>query len=427
MPRGIIWIFEEIKEVNEAIVFIYLPGETKPVPAGRVKNIESGRYGKSEFQYGAKYLEREDKLPIDPVTIPLPLNGSQNNYETRVGIEIFGSIRDACPDQWGQFLMAKAAKKAELSDWEYIMASGEDRVGALAFGVSPDKVEPIRPWDIDEGSLKLLDLRVSYELFKKIEDNDSENVSSIQSFVARGGSLGGARPKATIEYKKELWLAKFSKNDDQRNMVRAEYATMKLAEKCGIDIPPIKCVSVGDEEAYLIKRFDRKILGKEYQKEHFISALTLLDEHEMSAYHRSYQEISEALQKYSIDPKVDCLKLFKRMVFNVLVNNTDDHLRNHGLLCKKGKWVLSPVYDVMVWPKPTESSSQAVAIGKQGRESTIVNLLSDVESFGITSSEAHSVYEEIRSEVKNWDSVFEECGVPSKDIELYRDQKCFKI
>lgn len=408
--------------MNEAIVYIFLSSEGRYVPAGKlIQTDDNERTGSCEFRYGKKYLERQYRIAVDPIALPLPRNEEENVFVTNPPVTIFGAITDACPDQWGHYLMSKAAGKTALSEWECIMATGSDRVGALAFGPDLDGPQPIRPWPQRE-TPKHFDLEISYQAFQKIESNSEEIKEAFELLANRGGSVGGARPKATVEIDGESWLAKFPRRDDPREEVRAEFATMSLAKACGLNTPPFKVENIQGVDVFLIKRFDRNKKDGLEVREHFVSGLTLLNEAPLSAHHRSYGEIAARIQQLSAAPVDDCEELFARMLFNIMANNTDDHARNYGLLCQGEKWRLSPVYDVVVASNKSRYANQALGVGKSGRISSMENAMSDLASFGLQVKRAKEVLGVLQEKMNDWRSVFAQSGVSKEEIRQYEEQ-----
>lgn len=194
--------------LNRVYVLIYLGSQW--IPCGLLEYQESGRRSSSRFRYGKKYLARTDAISIDPLHLPL----EDRSFETLEGFQIFNGIRDAAPDKWGRYLLDKKFARP-LSEIEYLAASSDDRVGALAF---------------------------------------TESLESAPS-------LGGARPKSAVIWNKENYLAKFPLSLDSKNEPLIEYATMTLAQKCGLHVPPLHLEKIGGKSVFLIQRFDRQAAG----------------------------------------------------------------------------------------------------------------------------------------------------------------------
>src|SRR5713101_632264 len=228
----------------EAYVYIYL--EDGPVPAGVLETIGSGREATARFRYGRRYLQRKDRLTIDPIRL----------YTAPEDFVLFNGIRDAAPDGWGRHLMDRAAGARPLSEFDYLVATGDARVGALAFGPDLSGPKRIVPWTEQNLDGEDLDLKTMLEAVRDVDTAD-DLPRKHGRFLSRGSSLGGARPKATTEYDVKQWIAKFGRADDHLSMCRAEYVTMRLAQQVGINVPPIRIEKVLGQDIYLIERFDR--------------------------------------------------------------------------------------------------------------------------------------------------------------------------
>jgi serine/threonine-protein kinase HipA len=243
-------------------------------------------------------------------------------------------------------------------------------------------------------------------------------------FLLRGSSLGGARPKATTEYDGRQWIAKFGRADDRSPMCRIEYVTMKLAEQVGIIVPSVRLEKVLDQDVYLIERFDRVRNERGYRRLPFISGLTILGTHESESSRQSYRGLADQLRRFGSEPTQDLQQLWRRMVFNILCNNNDDHLRNHGFLWDGRGWLLSPGYDIVAFPQVGTERDLAIGVGRNGRRATIENALTDVASFGLSRSEAISIARTMQKIVKkSWERLCVNNGFTG--LEIARLRACF--
>lgn len=403
---------------KRATVYIYLEG--KPVPAGILTTMIDGRYTSSEFVYGNRYIQRGDAVPVDPYHLPLPLPGRRVVYRTPPDFAVFNGIRDAGPDKWGRYLLDKKYPTSGLDEFDYITSSGPDRVGALGFGESP--TSGVGVWNgrvflpVDDG---LPDLTQIQRAVDHAEDTENPDFRMLLEYVP---SMGGARPKGTVNWDGSPYLAKFSLSSDGWNVCAAEYATMKLAAECGLNVPPVRITEALGKSVYLIKRFDR-VAGNRIP---FHSALTLTGSHESDYGRHSYKDIVDAISKFSPNPADDRLELYRRMVFNIYCSNTDDHLRNHGFLyAGNGQWKLSPLYDVLPFPQSTNSWSLALHVGEEGRSATLSNALSAAALFGLRDKEAVRVIERIHEVTAGWRDFYSNCGLSSVDIG--KIQSCFHV
>ena len=405
----------------QAYVYVYL--EEGPVPAGVLETIGSGREASARFRYGRKYLQRKDRLTLDPIQLPLPDDDTDRDYFTPEDFVLFNGVRDAAPDGWGRHLMDRAAGAVTLSEFDYLVATGDARVGALAFG--PDLTGPKRivPWTEQDLHGEDLDLEGMLDAVEEVDTAD-DLPRKHGRFLARGSSLGGARPKATTENGGKQWIAKFGRADDQFPMCRTEYATMKLAQVVGINVPPVRIEKVLGQDIYLIERFDRIPNGMTYRRLPFISGLTITGAHESESSRQSYRRIADQLRVYGSDPVNDSKELWRRMLFNILCNNTDDHMRNHGFLWDGKGWRLSPAYDIVPFPQVSLDRDLAIGVGSNGRRATLKNALSEVASFGFSKPEAIGLALEIQKTVKaNWESVFKDSGITAAELDRLRN--CF--
>lgn len=401
--------------------YVYVHLDEGPVPAGILETIGAGREAGARFRYGRRYLQRKDRLPIDPVQLPLTEPDDGREYVTEEGFALFNGIRDAAPDGWGRHLMDRAAGARALSEFDYLVATGESRVGALAFGADLSGPRRVAPWTDAEIDGEDLDFAEMIEAVRELDT--TENLpSKHRRFLVRGSSLGGARPKATTEFDGRQWIAKFGRSDDRTPMCRVEYVTMKMADLVGITVPTVRLEKVLDQDIYLVERFDRVPNDKGYRCVPFISGLTILGAHESESTRQSYRGLADQLRRLGSAPAEDAKELWRRMIFNILCNNNDDHLRNHGFLWDGRGWRLSPGYDIVSFPQVGTERDLAVGVGRSGRRATIENGLSDIASFGLSRSEAVSIAKTMQMIVKkNWEKLFVESGLGALDIDRLRN------
>jgi len=402
-------------------VYIYL--EEGPVPAGLLEAIGTGREATARFAYGRRYLERKDRLAIDPVQLPLHGADENREYVTPEGFVLFNGIRDAAPDGWGQHLMDRAAGARALSEFDYLVATGDARVGALAFGPDLSGPQRVVPWPEEDLDGENLDLADMLEAVREL-DTAEALAQQHRRFLVRGSSLGGARPKATTDYNGRQWIAKFGRAEDRFPVCRAEYVTMTMAGQVGINVPTVRIEKVLGQDIYLIERFDRIPNGKDYRRLPFISGLTITGAHESESVLQSYRRLAEQLRLFGSEPAKDAKELWRRMVFNILCNNNDDHLRNHGFLWDRKGWRLSPGYDILPSPQVSLERDLAIGVGRNGRQATLRNALSDIASFGLSREEAITMARAMQQTVKkSWEPLFRSNGFTHAEIERLRT--CF--
>lgn len=409
------------RSVHTRTTFAYVHLAEGPVPAGRLDMIEDGRNSYATFQYGTRYLRRADRLPVDPAALPLPdPDAPSQTFRTAQDFNLFNGIRDAAPDGWGRYLMHKAAGAENLEEFDYLVASGDHRVGALAFG--PDVTggpKRIAPWGEGETVGAQFDLATLAEAVERAQSVDQLG-PDLRRIVEAGSSLGGARPKAAAHHREEPWIAKFSKTDDTYPVCRAEFAVMGLARECGLDVPDIDFTSILGRDIYLIRRFDRVVAGNRLARIPFASALTMLEAHEIAAHEYSYRELAEVIRRLGSNPRGDLRELFRRMGFNILVGNDDDHLRNHAFLFDGRGWRLSPLYDVVPRPRSGSDGRPILAIGDDGHAATLANALTSAAAFGLKHDEATALLENLRARIDSrWKAALSEAKLSAVDVERF--------
>jgi len=401
----------------EQTTFVFMHLANGPVPAGRLRMVTDGRNNYASFAYGNRYRQRLDAVSVDPES--LPLDGPSGEILTDEGFDLFNGIRDAAPDGWGRYLMRKAADGRELSEFDYLVASGEHRVGALAFGATVERPKPTVLGTAEVAHDRPVALAALARAASDIATADTTD-PALRALLEAGSSLGGARPKAAVIENGVEWLAKFPAAQDSYDVPRAEHAAMSLARACGLDVPDVDLRLVEGRAVYLIRRFDRD--GA--RRVPFASALTLLRAHEIAAGGYSYAEVAAQLRKHGSAPARDLRELFRRMVFNVLVGNSDDHLRNHGMLFDDKGWRLSPLYDVVPTPQLGTDRFLVLALGSAGKRATLANALSGHAAFGLEREEATRAIEEMRLRVASgWENSLKDSGL--KDQDRVRIGRCF--
>ena len=329
---------------SECYVYITLPGETLPVTAGRF-TLTTDRAGNplGRFVYGRRYLARPDAVPFDPVELKL----ADRTYETTALKGVFGALRDSGPDYWGRRVIEKHAGKPQLSELDYLLHSPDDRAGALGFELNQTPPAPERKFN---QTLDLAKLQTIADALVREEDLSADVIAAqIEELLLVGTSMGGARPKAVVEDQDGLWLAKFNRPDDRWNSARVEHAMLTLGRSCGLTTAESKVITVADRDVLLVKRFDREQTERGYLRARMVSALTLLrtEDSHLARDKWSYVLLAEEIRRVSAEPQKDAPELFRRMTFNALISNIDDHPRNHAILAKKRDWKLSPAYDLV--------------------------------------------------------------------------------
>ncbi len=404
-------------------VFVHL--EEGPVPAGLLTMTDEPRNQFATFAYGRRYLERADRIAVDPVALPLHEAGTSRTFRTEEGFAVFGGIRDAAPDGWGQYLMYKAIGDRLPSEIDLILASGEHRVGALAFVPTSAQPERITPWGDGPApgeEFTLAELAEAAERAQHVDELDE----NLRALLAAGSSLGGARPKAATKIGEQPWIAKFQKRGDSFPECRVELATMRLAGECGLDVPPLDFRCVLDRDIYLIERFDRIPHGNWLERRPFASGLTMLGAHESEVSSFSYADLAGAIRQFGTEVRQDLHELFRRMLLNILVTNDDDHLRNHGFLFDGEGWRLSPLYDVVPKPQLGLERRLVLGVGPEGRNATIENALAGAAVFDLGHEDATAIAEDMsRIVATRWEHLFTEAGISAADRKRFAT--CFRL
>lgn len=368
------------------------------------------------FEYDRSWLERPDRFSLEPA-----LGLGPGPFHSTFEKPLFGAIGDSAPDRWGRSLMRRAERRrAEregtaprtLLEADYLlMVDYEARQGALRFSESQGG-----PFLAPEGASKIPPLIELPRLLSAVErvTGDSEQEEDLRLLLAPGSSLGGARPKASVRDRDgSLSLAKFPHRDDEIDLVRWEALALRLAEKAGITVPVFRLETVADRPVLLLKRFDRS--GT--HRIPFLSAMSMLGANEREPH--SYLEIADAIRQHGGTPKKDLSELWRRMVFNVLISNTDDHLRNHGFLyAGLTGWRLAPAYDLN--PVPTHIKPRVLSTSIDGKDGNAsLELAFGVsEYFEVPVAEAKKIAAEVGRAVERWRNEAAGMGLSSKEINL---------
>jgi serine/threonine-protein kinase HipA len=400
---------------SECFIYITLPGQITATTAGKfvlTQNTRGDALGR--FVYGRSYLENTEAVEIDPVELKL----STRTYETAQLNGVFGALRDAGPDYWGRLIIEKHTGRSQLGELDYLLESPDDRAGALSFGLNNVPPTPLRKFN------KTLDLEklqtLADDLIQDAIPNDPD-APQVQDLMLLGTSMGGARPKAVIQDDDALWLAKFNRPDDRWNNTRVEHAVLRLARECGITTAESRIVTVGGKDVLLIKRFDREKTPSGYARARMVSGLTILrtDDSATSRSRWSYVILVEEIRRIVPEPKKDAAELFRRMCFNALISNIDDHPRNHAVIAKEKDWKLSPAFDLTPSPAISEERRDlAMDCGDMGRYANAKNIVSQHARFLLETNEAKNIVNQMHSQVgKTWYNTLRSCSVSEKDAD----------
>ncbi len=391
---------------DRAYVYAYLPGRTIPSLVGQVIVLAVGNDASCRFKYAREWLDQEQAFALDPELLPL----QEGEFQSQPGWEVFGVLRDAGPDYWGRKIIERSFNRLGLSELEFLLATGNERVGALAF-----TTERKRPGSTQSPSVAQLEDLL--DAAARVE-RDEPVASDLLNLLGAGtGTLGGMRPKASVEEGRHLWIAKFPSREDRYAITRWEFATLELAARSGLAVPERRLVLVGTRPVLLVARFDRRLRGKLRERSHYLSGLTMLGLHERDYGRGSYADLAMWLRKHGSEPRDDARELYRRLVFNILVGNTDDHLRNHAVINFGDGYRLSPLFDVMPWPATGRERLQAIGVGREGRLATVDNALSEAGLFGLDPNEAEAEIRGLREAIcSEWRAIFEGAGIGQREL-----------
>jgi len=382
---------------KEAYVWIWLPEKTTPVVAGKL-SLRDQQYS---FNYGKSYLERDHAIALYDRELPL----QRGVLEPAFGLIMPNCIRDASPDAWGRrvILNRHYGKKStqldttELNELNYLLESGSDRIGALDFQASGTEYIPRCSVNVSLDELLESAARVEQGVPLTVE---------LDQALFHGSSIGGARPKAFIEYKHKKTIAKFSASSDLYSLLKLEFIAMRLARLAGLNVASVELVQAAHKDVLLIERFDRTSTNTGWQRRVMLSALTLLGLDEMMARYASYETLAEIIRYRFEKPSETLKELFSRLVFNVLVSNTDDHARNHAAFWDGQRLSLTPAYDVCPQNRTGSTASQAMLITGQDRRSQLASCLLAAHHFLLSEEEARMMIKHQINSIKvHWDEV----------------------
>ena len=377
-----------------------------PRYVGQLRLVDAGK-GVS-LQYAAGWLSGGFPLSED-----LPLVDIEHLPRWK-GMAV-GAVDDARPDRWGERVIQYIDKPARLSIMEYLYYAGDDRFGALGVSTSADEYLPRAKSPVPRLAQAQELAEVVHKVSAKEPVNDIE-----RKLLAAGGSFGGAKPKALIEIDGEQWVIKFF-NNEPIDVPLIEHASMTLAEKAGITVAQTRVIQLVGENALAVRRYDRSGASRI----HCISAGTALRAETVAGQEPElgYPSLAQLLRRVGVADGdfnlLDMQELFRRMVFNILIDNTDDHEKNHALMVvapsKQGKYRLAPAYDVL----PTNSGQgyQEFIVGTDQRDSTLANAMSQCALFGYTPAQAATEVVRVIEVVDGWREHFATCGVTESDLE----------
>jgi serine/threonine-protein kinase HipA len=383
---------------REAFVYVDLDGTTHLVGRlwARVRKENEG----ATFEYDPEWLKNPAKFSLEPA-----LKLGPGPFHTPADTPMFGAIGDSAPDRWGRALMRRMERRrAEeastapraLREIDFLLlVDDEARMGALRFAE-----KQCGPFVREEGVKRIPPLVELPKLLAAAEHviEDKDTSEDLKLLFAPGSSLGGARPKASVREKNgALAIAKFPRKDDEYNTVVWEAIALALARKAGIDVPESRVETVADKPVLLLRRFDRT--GD--NRIPFLSAMSMLGSKDNGT--RSYMEIVDALRQNGAAPQADMEALWRRVVFNILISNTDDHMRNHGFLYEgRDGWRLSPAYDLNPSPTDIKPRILSTAINEEDTTASLEVAMAVAGYFEVEDRKACKIAAHVGKAVATW-------------------------
>jgi serine/threonine-protein kinase HipA len=402
-------------------ILVYVDLNRTPHLAGRLWAHTRKGKASATFEYDETWLGNPGRFSLDPLLTldPGPFHTSDK--------ALFGALGDSAPDRWGRVLMRRAERRrAEqagetprtLQEIDYLlMVNDEARLGALRFAL-----EKSGPFLAAQDAAKIPPLIDLPKLLSAAEHfaDETDTGEDLRLLLAPGSSLGGARPKASVRDKDgHLCIAKFPHKDDETNVVLWEAVALTLAKKSGIEVPAWRIETVGRKQVLLLRRFDRA----KSTRIPFLSAMSMLGAKDNETH--SYLEIADALRRYGAAPRDDLRALWRRMLFNILIANTDDHLRNHAFLYEEPNgWRLSPAYDLNPVPTDIKPRILSTAITEDDGTGSVELALRVAEYFGLNEDEARAIINEVRKATATWQKAAARLGLSALEIE--RMESAFK-
>ncbi len=393
---------------------VYVDLAAEPHFAGRLWT--QARKGKetASFEYDVEWLKNKLRFSLEPM-----LRLAEGVYHTGPKKALFGAIGDSAPDRWGRVLMRRAQRQAvqvgkspnrTLTELDYLLGVSDfARQGALRFKTEPNGDFLAAGTEAIPPLVNLPKLLAATEHYLK----DSENYEELKLILAPGSSLGGARPKASvIDPKGHLYIAKFSHPEDEYLNTAWEAVALQLAQAAGISVPEWYFKRIKGRSVLLLKRFDRS--GR--KRIPFLSAMSMLDARDDEEH--SYLELVDAIHRQGAAPKKDMAELWRRMLFNVLISNTDDHLRNHGFLHQGlSGWCLSPAYDLNPTPVEIKPRILTTCITLDDATASLDLVMEVSEEFGLSYETAKEIAKEVAHAVSQWQAYASALGIRPREVD----------
>ena len=383
-------------ESRQAFIWVWLPGDPSPVVAGRME-LRGARYA---FTYGRSYRERRDAIALSPIELPL----EAGTFEPEGLLSMHSCLRDAAPDAWGRRVIQYQQRRPAIDELGYLLLSGSDRIGALDFQASSTGFEA--------RTAAMPDLGLLLDAMRGVEQG-VPLPPELDVALLHGTSVGGARPKALVVDAGRPCIAKFSASTDTYPVVKAEFIAMRLARLVGLDVPTVRLKEVLGRDVLLVERFDREPTPGGETRKLLLSGLSLLRLDEMEAAYARYPDLADLIRQRFERPRETLRELFSRLVFNILIGNTDDHARNHAAFWDGSALRLTPAYDLCPQMRSGGEATQAMDIGgADGRLSKLSNALSVHPAFLLSEGEARRIIDRMVGRIREqWPVVADQAGL----------------
>ena len=396
-------------------VFVYVDLDNTPHLVGRLWLHVRKRVESATFRYDEGWLRNPQRFALEPA-----LQMDAAPFHTAAGKSLFGAIGDSAPDRWGRALMMRAETRQARNSgeppstlWEadyLLLVDDETRQGALRF--SDQEGGPFLRQVEDHRTPPLIELPALLAASDHVSD-EVETDEDLRLLLAPGSSLGGARPKASVrDLDGQLAIAKFPHHNDRIDTVLWEAVAFRLASAAGITTAIERVEKVAGRPVFLLRRFDREGTVRRP----FLSAMSMLGAADRET--RSYLEIADAIQRYGAEPTEDLLELWRRIVFSVLISNTDDHLRNHGFLYEGNRgWRLSPAYDLNPVPVQFRPRVLSTLINEQDGDASLELALSVAGYFRLRPAQARQIAYDVGKAVSMWRREARALGVSAAEVQ----------
>jgi serine/threonine-protein kinase HipA len=368
------------------------------------------------FKYAKAYINHPRSFALDPINLPLNTD-IHVKHRTRDTPAMFGVLIDAGPDEWGRRCLTKTRQPPPVTQVEFLLAASGEGVGALHFtGNLGDPVQPPpeRPF---ENLVHLQHIAGDIEAGREVD-------RALEPFFFHGSGLGGARPKSLIEHDDREWITKFNRPSDLVDMCRVELASMRMAREADIEAPDVALTETDRGPVLLVERFDQA----PNEQHHLVSVASLINKFDIT-------EIDESTMSYpgitQLGKRIGHLTsdlgtvVFRRMLFNIAIGNTDDHLRNHAFMKRSSAsdYSLSPAYDIV--PQISLQGSHAIAIGPFGSSPSVDNIQAALRRMGVTDELGHEIAGAVLEVTATWRDYMTDAGIGASDLALL--ERCFAM